>query len=125
MKIYLAAKYGDMMKMREVAEFLRNDGHEITAQWVDGKEANDTQESAALMDFEDVLRSDVLVSFSHERGTMHTGGGRHVEFGIALTLGKKIIVCGPRGEHVFHSMPGVKFVADMDQLALVLLENES
>lgn len=34
-------------------------------------------------------------------------GGRHVEFGMALALGKRVIVVGPR-ENVFHLLPEVE-----------------
>ncbi len=124
MKIYLAAAYNRMMEMRDVRDFLVNDGHEVTAQWIDGKESNDTS-AAAVMDVEDVRRADVLVAFSFERGTLTTGGGRHVEFGIALERGIDIIVCGPKGEHVFHSWPGVRHAPSVDDLARLLQEMNS
>lgn len=108
-KVYTAAKYGQMLEMREVCSKITIAGHETTAQWVDGKEANDTQTAAAVMDFEDVKRADVLMAFSDKRGRLNTGGGRHVEYGIAMALGKRIMVVGPRGEHVFHAWPGVEF----------------
>jgi hypothetical protein len=114
MKIYVAAMYGQMMEMRDVRDRLVAAGHEVTAQWIDGKEANDTQSAAAIMDVQDVVRAEALIAFSQARGTMHTGGGRHVEFGIALALGKRLMVVGPRGEHVFHAYPGVRFFDTLD-----------
>jgi hypothetical protein len=30
MKVYLAAKFEQKMKMREIRDFLQNDGHEVT-----------------------------------------------------------------------------------------------
>lgn len=138
MKIYLAAPYGDMMKMRDVRDQLAAAGHEVTAQWIDGFEgmARPGQESnsdevkaqGALMDAEDVRRSDVLVAFTRERHQPTPGGGRHVEFGIALERGIPIVLFGPIGEHVFHYYPGLVqgSVSDMAQLigVLITLDND-
>lgn len=115
-KIYLAAKYSRMSEMAAIRDRLVAAGHEVTSQWVDGKEANDTVETAAIMDVEDVRRADTLVAFSHPRGELHTGGGRHVEFGIALERGMRIIVVGPLGEHVFHAWPGILNFPNVDAL---------
>lgn len=128
MKIYLAAMYGQMFEMCEVRDQLVAAGHEITAQWIDGKEKGDaaatekTLIKAAIMDVEDVMRADVLVAFSQARGTMHTGGGRHVEFGVAICAGIPVIVVGPKGEHVFHYMPGVQHVPGVEELISLLMK---
>jgi hypothetical protein len=127
MKIYQAAKFGQKMEMREHRTKLEAAGHEVTAQWVYVEEGLDTDATEdklmqyAKMDVDDVLRSNVLVAFSQPRSTTHTGGGRHVEFGVALHAGVEIIVVGPKGEHIFHYMPGVVHVPDVDAL-LVHLE---
>jgi hypothetical protein len=122
-KIYLAAKFGQKAEMKEVRAFLINDGHEVTSQWLDVEEGVDTDAGVnrlahyAKMDVDDVLRADVLVTFSQEHKTLHSGGGRHVEFGVAVQAGKQIIVVGPKGEHIFHYLPCVEHVADVDALA--------
>ena len=50
---------------------------------------------------------DVLVAFS-ERPLSRDDvrGGRHVELGVALAVGKPVVLVG-KPEHVFHSHPGV------------------
>ena len=125
MKIYLAAKFALKGKMQGVRDFLAGHGHEITAQWIDVEPESDDDSGGATdeirlkyakLDIEDVLRSDVLVAFSNLRGELGTGGGRHVEFGIALHAGKRIIVVGPKGEHIFHYIPGIEFVDSVDAL---------
>ena len=128
MKLYLAAKFEVKLHMRQIRDYLVNDGHEVTAQWIDVEHENDSagpitdamRTHYAKMDVDDVLRADVLVAFSHKRGELHMGGGRHVEFGIALQAGKQIIVVGPKGEHIFHYWPGVRFVKDVDALGELL-----
>lgn len=132
MKIYLAAPYGDMMQMREVRDKLVDAGHEVTAQWIDGfegmakpgQESSDDQIKAqgALMDANDVRRSDVVVAFTRERHEPTPGGGRHVEFGIALERDVPVILFGPIGEHVFHYYPGLVqgIVQDLEALVGLL-----
>ena len=128
MKIYLAAKFGEKNEMREWAAFLKNDGHEVTSTWLESKNQTDREApeevlvEAARQNLLDVLAADVLVTKSQEQGTVHTGGGRHVEFGYAVAEGMDIIVVGPKGEHVFHYLSGVQHVNNLDQLAGVLHE---
>jgi hypothetical protein len=125
MKIYLAAKFELQKTMRDVRNFLTNDGHVITSRWIDVEHESDgahtvTDElrvSYAQMDVDDVRAAEVLVAFSNHRHEPGIGGGRHVEFGIALQANKPIIVVGPKGEHIFHYWPGVEHVAGIDELA--------
>jgi crossover junction endodeoxyribonuclease RusA len=58
----------------------------------------------AADDFQDIKSCDLLIAFTE--ADMHPRGSRHVELGIALALGKKIIVVGPR-ENVFCCLPQV------------------
>lgn len=117
-KIYLAAMYSRIHDMQRVRDLLVAKGHRVTSQWIDGREADDTMASAAIMNLKDLLEADTLVAFSLPRGMMHNGGGRHVEFGLAIAFEKKVIVVGPRGEHVFHALPGILFFSTFDELLL-------
>ena len=58
-----------------------------------------------LIDQEDVLAADALVCFTEPPGDGGSGG-RHVELGMALALGRRVIVVGRR-EHIFHHLPEV------------------
>lgn len=107
MKIYVAARWIRMKEMAWVADQLKALGHEITAQWVYGAESGKTREQNAIMDMEDVRRSDLVISFTHPREKPQHGGGRHVEFGMAAAWGKQQWIVGPR-EQIFHDLPGVK-----------------
>lgn len=110
-KIYIAAKYSQRETMGYVADVLRADGHEITSRWIKG---TDTFDTGGAMSVEDVRAADTLLTFSHDRQTMHQGGGRHVEFGIALERGMRIMVVGPYGEHVFHNWHTVNIYPTLD-----------
>ena len=61
----------------------------------------------ALDDAADLQDAEVVISFTETpRSTYGTAVvGRHVEFGMALAWGKRLIVIGPR-ENVFQTMPG-------------------
>ena len=57
----------------------------------------------ASEDWSDLLGSDICISFTETPRNTHSRGGRHVEFGAALALGKRCIIVGPR-ENVFHCL---------------------
>lgn len=129
MKIYLAARYWRHGEMQEVARQLNQVGHEVTSRWIWGSHQLSDAELAtngpvvhesrfAQEDLEDVHAADILVAFA-EPLRQPTRGGRHVEFGVALALGKRLIVVGQR-EHVFHSLPVVEVVATTKELFAAL-----
>lgn len=107
MRIYLAARWIRMAEMAWVANQIKALGHEITAQWVYGAENGMSKEDNAVMDLEDVQRSDLVISFTHPKEKPSPGGGRHAEFGMAAAWGKEQWLVGPR-EQIFHHLPGVK-----------------
>lgn len=52
--------------------------------------------------------ADLVVSFTEAEDAPASRGGRHVSFGVALALGKRLVVVGHR-ENVFHTLPQVQF----------------
>lgn len=108
--VYLAARFSLRSWMQACAADLMADlGIETTSRWIDGhgddKDDFTPAELAVFADedIEDIRRADVFVTFTTHEGVGYTSGGRHVEFGIALILGKPIIIIGPR-ENVFHEL---------------------
>lgn len=126
MKIYLAGRYSRRDELRAVREKLLRAGHVVTSNWLDteweGKDDSGSsaappeyREKHAVEDMDDVLRADCVVSFT-EPARSGGRGGRHVEFGIALAAGKRVIVVGHR-ENLFHHHPRVEFcVTEWDML---------
>ncbi len=117
MKFYIAARFSRRPECNALAHQLQALGHTITSRWVrpdsdhvvptglSAQAADAERERFAREDFEDVLACDAMVSLMEEPRS-NTRGGRHVEFGMAVALGKSMHIIGPR-ETVFHHMPDV------------------
>lgn len=118
MKIFLCSRYSRRDEMRTIANELRRCGHTVTSRWLDTEwDRTDDSGSAAapsacreefaVKDLEDVAASDCLIAFT-EPPRSSGRGGRHVELGAALALGKRIIVVGYQ-ENLFCHHPLVEF----------------
>lgn len=112
MKVYLAADYARKNEIREVAAKLRALGIEVTSRWLDTPDDGIPWSAEAKVDVEDVQDAHTLVSFT--TGEL-ARGGRHAEFGMAVALGKGLVIVGPR-EHVFHFLPEVLLLHGKEQL---------
>ncbi len=133
MRIYLASRYSRRDEMRHLAARLRSLGHNITSRWLEAEWANrpdsssaapaEYREKFAQIDMLDVQVSDTVISFTEAPGD-GSRGGRHVEFGLAVAWGKRLIVVGHR-ENLFHHLPAVEFFASQrDMLRSVFPEAE-
>jgi len=116
--IYLAARFSRRHEANALANELKDRGHSITSRWVlphldnvepIGPSAQAADEARALFaqeDIDDILACDTVVSLMEEPRS-NGRGGRHVEFGIGLGLGKRLVIIGPR-ETVFHHLPAIE-----------------
>lgn len=148
MKIYLASRYSRRLELCEYRSQLEHLGHTVTSRWLNGKhqiddkgqpigesgeklvEAGDGSTSCAdalrahfvQEDCADVRSAECVISFTEPpRSPLGTRGGRHVEFGMAIALGKRIIVIGYQ-ENLFHYLPTVEFFNDWERAIGVLKE---
>lgn len=105
MKIYLAARYGRKDEIRHVAELLKQRGHFITSSWVEEPYPPSVKLSElppavlsqiAKNDIEEILNSEALIFFAEDPEESFPRGGRHVEFGIALSHDIPCFVVGPK-----------------------------
>ena len=71
----------------------------------------------------DIVDADIFVAFT-EFSRRPERGGRNVELGVALELGIRVILCGPREENIFHHMGGVEQVDSVAELLTRLRESE-
>jgi hypothetical protein len=118
MRIYLAARYDRRHEMRDVARRLRAAGHAITSIWIEGLHEGVPEVISAIDDWDGVAEADCVVSFTEhptDNVSWAARGGRHVEFGIGLALGKRLCVVGPR-ENIFHHLSGVEVYATVAEL---------
>jgi hypothetical protein len=131
--IYLAARYSRHDEMKEIGDTLTMLGHTVTSRWIQGHhqldgERHDEAHKFAREDLEDVLEADWLISFTEEISDVPvkrpSKGGRHVEFGVALIAGLRMILVGPR-EHVFHYLDGVEQYDDLPSLLDALAKEEA
>ena len=132
-KIYLAAQYKQKNEIRQVAEILKREGHEIVSSWLDesyppevtlDQVPEEFLTDTACKDCTEILSADVFVLFTVDPAIATTRGGRHVEFGFALSYPKKslsIYILGPR-ENIFHYLPSIKQCATVAELVKELKE---
>ena len=117
--LYVAAQDRDYAA--EVAVRLAKAGHIITSRWVWTTGDMRTKmlpiaerRRLAVMDEEDVKRAvDGLVLLSDPRGLCP--GGKHVETGMALALGRSVYVVGQE-ENLFHWHPLVRVFSGVNEL---------
>lgn len=131
LNLYLAARYSRREELCEYKIDLEKRGHSVPARWLRGEHQVHGVEAAreverdgpvpaaqarlfAEDDVADVLKADVIVSFTESPRVTASRGGRHVEFGVGLGLRRagslvhapRLVVVGPL-ENVFHALPEV------------------
>ena len=111
MRIYLAARNYRLDELRGYADDLRRMGHQVTSRWLQGRHQapgsldHPQWPGIAQEDVDDLAAADALISFTEPgRGG---GGGRHVEFGLGLAWGKRMLLVGA-AENLFHTLPSVE-----------------
>lgn len=146
--IYLAGRYSRREELAAYRDQLSQLGFLVQARWLDGghqisdagapigesgealvegDDGGTSLEAAVLRgkfaqdDWEDVNAAEIVISFTEPPRSKANRGGRHVEFGIALARGVRVIVVGYR-ENIFHWLPRVEFRHTWEE-ALGLLSN--
>jgi len=132
MKFYIAARFSKRPEAHALARNLMALGHEITSRWVQpdsdhviptglSEQAEDHERVRfALEDCADVADCDCCISLMEEPRN-NGRGGRHVEFGYAMGLGKVLVVIGPK-ETVFHHLPRVRHFKNTSEFIEFLME---
>ena len=113
-KVYLASRYKDRPTMLRWKTELECVGYKVTSRWINGSHeittdatGDEDRQRFAKEDLADVVAAGIFLCHS-DRSFFRSGrGGRHVEFGVAVATGKRIIMVGER-ENVFHWLPGVE-----------------
>lgn len=118
--VYLAARFSKQEELKGYRDLFLQQNIGVTSTWLEqdpdktapngGNQLDETGDTEtrtkhAIQDLVDVRRADGLVFFSEPQ--LARRGGRHVEFGYALALGKPIYVVGGF-ENIFHYTPGIR-----------------
>lgn len=91
-KVYLAARYSRIDELNGYKADLEALGYQVPARWLLGEhrmidgQPGPQNEGFAKDDWRDIEQASVFVAFTEDPRTAASRGGRHVEFGIALTL---------------------------------------
>lgn len=112
MRIYIAAPYPLRDEAIAAMERLETAGHTITSRWL--KSPDELADEHARKDLADVEAADLLLAMNPPNWGNTGTGGRHVEFGYALALGKRIVVIGVRS-HIFHYLDYVEILDTLEQ----------
>lgn len=112
--------------MRKIRESLERLGHTVCSNWLseDNAQAFDDlsekrRRTYSYRDIGEVVTADLLIVDTQE---VSQSGGREVEYGMALALGKSVWVVGPQ-RNIFHAVPRRQF--DTWEDALKELANDS
>ena len=130
MKVYLAGRFSRLPELVSYADVLEANGVTVTSRWLRGGHEwvgtpdeeipVDRLAQFAQDDIDDLMAADIVVCYTESPRSGPARGGRHVEFGYALAMEKRILVVGHR-ENVFYCLPNVTFVETTgDAIALVL-----
>lgn len=128
LRIYLAARYARKGELQSYSKDLEAAGAELSCRWLanDNPALNGSHLEPALrggelaaMDLEDLRLADVCIAFTEEPDSPQGRGGRHTELGIAIGLGLRIVLIGPR-EHVFHCLPEIEHYQSWPEAASAL-----
>lgn len=134
-QVYIAARFSRRHEANALAQSLKALGHSITSRWVkpdtdhvipvgQSKQAGDDERRRfAIEDCEDVRACSWMISLMQEPRD-NSRGGRHIEFGMALALGKRLTIIGPR-ETVFHHLDQVEQFDSADDFLAALRAQEA
>lgn len=102
MKIFLAAPWAHRELANHAADKLRLAGFAVTSRWLTAEETDEPAEliQQALNDAEDIIASDIVVVLNTQERGKETSG-KAVETGIALGIGRPVIIVGAR-TNIYH-----------------------
>lgn len=115
MIVYLAGRYSRKLELKALISVLAEHNIRVNSSWLDEPYSPQTglhdvtpefcRETAAI-DIADIRACDTFVFFAESPLIGTPRGGRHVEFGMALAYGKRVVVIGDH-ENIFHFLPQI------------------
>lgn len=113
MKIYISAPYPTRDDAIKVMHHLESLGHEVTSRWL--KAPDELSDAYAREDLADVARADLLLALNGPEWANAGTGGRHVELGYALCMGKQVVLVGAR-TNIFHYLDCIRVIERLEGL---------
>jgi nucleoside 2-deoxyribosyltransferase len=116
--------------MRTYTEQLRAEGIEVVSAWpdlalpsVDGFTGvvRQIRQTEAMLCLQQIVACNVMVLFGDVPHAADPRGGKHVEMGVAVALGKRVLLCGA-AENIFHELPDVEQRASWGECFARILE---
>jgi len=117
MKFYIAGSWRRKNEIKKIEKRLESVGDESTTHWLREQDGPHNTEdpsperwaefrAAAEDDLRGIRECDVFILVANDPNVPSIGGGRFVEMGYAIALGKQIIVLGDH-ETVFSYLPEI------------------
>ncbi|MFD1172979.1 group-specific protein [Oceanobacillus picturae] len=118
MKYYIASSFQNKENVQAVSQFLSSKGHVNTYDWTLNERANTIEqlERIGILEKQAVADCDLFILY------LPGGKGSHVELGLALAYGKKVIIYrekafSPEEASSFYYVEGVNHVfGDLEKL---------
>lgn len=120
--VYLSASFSRREELNRYREELAEVGIEVTSRWLTDPTpelTDDAWRTLAAKDRDDIRRADALVLFADSE--LDSRGGRHVEFGMALALEKRLIIVGEI-ENLFRRLAEVEVVNSWEEAVTLLTQ---
>lgn len=134
LKIYVAARFGEKDKVRQIYERLEKLGYEISSKWTEHEENWTLSErgqniygsnpeyarSLSIKDLKGVIDCDVFMLLHTQEG----GQGKFIEYGAALASGKYCVIVNPTyvDDCMFFYCPKVYLHFDLDSAISMISE---
>lgn len=113
MKVYIAGRSEDQAKIAEIKAEFEASEIEVNAGWIQQKDLSIDKDGLSekrrklWIDLTQIAEADIFVLFNPQDAHRTGTGGRHVETGYAIALGKPIFLIGS-GENIFHFHENVR-----------------
>lgn len=122
MKIYLASSLNNAERVKELKTLVEDIGYKITYEWYTHGLITDQSVLPEIgkLESQGVIDCDVLLMIQP------AALGSHVELGIAIALGKKIIIfeeVEPIQQKPFYFLPGIEKHRNVDDLITALRDH--
>ncbi len=109
MSFYVASRFEDREHARVIRDKLLALNHYVTSRWMEDESQCGSDADRVIWaqnDLYDVAMADAILLYEPSHAAGVGKGGRHVEFGYAAAMDKRLYIIGQRS-NIFHHLPQV------------------